>query len=1556
MVGHPMFAPIQHPQLAKLGRRNIVKFLDDYENYVLRSNEAVQQGSQHKPVSMVLSVTPKLLKSLIRLGTFGKVSSVDSLTDEILEKWLRSKTTTPIENRTKESLEADLRKNVYINTREEDPELRIISLFADYDQFLVNRNMQEIVKDNPKLAVQHICLLLKPVALRNKVEADLSIHRAALKKDFTGFFKYVCEEATNCDKYVPVWERKEFKRSESGNPAATTPKANSGQSSHTSSGSTSKDNVARQPPFCLNKATCPNERHYMKNCTKSTDAVKKKLIKEFRENKPSAIKQLRNERDDGRIDGLLMDKVSVTVSGDYGADHAALSAKHIKLLAADDIFVPILTLQTPVVMELAVDGKDAPLKVVAKQKARVSTTLRTPQGPMRLKNIEYLVMDNDMSDVLLSRPILQSLGFNLDSHLARIKDKFHDVDMSHISFDADHELETKHANASGSLSRILLAQAQHEVPQYLDEDVESGAVQAEHSRCTETTAIERTHLDLGKHVPADVDVALQQQLTQAKENGLDGANLDRLHSLVRRYADIFRLKLGSDPPVKIKPMVINLEKECTPFRAKPRRYSVEQLEFLDKKVKELESLGLIYKNNNSSWACAPHIVPKAGSEKWRFTVDLRPVNKVTVPIAWPMPQLEQVVARMSGQRFFASLDLCQGYWQLPLSEESQSCQSFITPKAVYSPTRVMHGQKNATAFCQSAVQDIFGDIEEQSLLWLDDMVVHESEVQLLLDVLEQAFALCEKYGLKLHAKKCQLFLTQVRWCGRIVDGNGVRMDPSRLSALLNMQPPTKGSELQQLVCSANWMRTAIPEFTKLISPLATLLEDVYSKAGKRTRKASEKVELSEVGWEEKHAAAFTALKNALRTAVQLSHPDQSKLFCLFTDASEDHWSGVLTQISPNSFSVPFIEQEHEPLAFLAGSFTGSSYNWSTLEKEAAAIINSVQRLDYLLIRPKGFYLFTDHSNLVFIFNPERVQPSMSKNATNKVKRWAIALSVFDYTIAHIDGEENVWADLLSRWGNPDRTNKEGTESGRKHLHLSRLFRAPVAPEFDDDFQWPQHDDIVSAQKSITSEIVNMHELSMMDGIWKTTTGATYIPEDATHLQLRLCVVGHFGRGGHRGLQATQQSIMTHFYWNHIKEDITTFHKSCLHCLSTNQGPRVTRPLGHAMHSTSPNELIHFDFIYMNESYDGQTYVLMIKDDASSYAWLIPSITADAKAAATGLVSWFSAFGVVETWISDRGTHFKNTLMAEISKRLHAHHSFTAPNAPHTNGTVERLGREVLRATRALLSEVRLNEKEWPSALPVIQSIINHTPRKGLGNRAPITVFTGLPPDNPLRLVLKPVVGEVRSVEEVQATRVLQATELEQALDDIHRDVSIRRTKAREEAVKRHNEKTNVKLVNFSTGDYVLVAKRQAKDGRKLQVQWHGPQQIAKATSDNVFEVKDLLTGKTSLVHSNRLKFYADSQLSVTQELLDTVSHNAHQYNEVEQMLDLQYNRAKREWEVQVKWIGFDHEEPTWELLQNMHEDVPELLDIFLNGIADQQKVARARNSLRRLTRKGSVTP
>ena len=73
--------------------------------------------------------------------------------------------------------------------------------------------------------------------------------------------------------------------------------------------------------------------------------------------------------------------------------------------------------------------------------------------------------------------------------------------------------------------------------------------------------------------------------------------------------------------------------------------------------------------------------------------------------------------------------------------------------------------------------------------------------------------------MKLRVRKCKLYLREVRWFGRYISKDGIRLDRSRLSALIDMGVPETGADLQQFLRAANWMRQCIPEFTKLIAEL-----------------------------------------------------------------------------------------------------------------------------------------------------------------------------------------------------------------------------------------------------------------------------------------------------------------------------------------------------------------------------------------------------------------------------------------------------------------------------------------------------------------------------------------------------------------------------------------------------------------------------------------------------------------------------------------------------------------------------------------------------------------
>jgi Integrase zinc binding domain len=105
-----------------------------------------------------------------------------------------------------------------------------------------------------------------------------------------------------------------------------------------------------------------------------------------------------------------------------------------------------------------------------------------------------------------------------------------------------------------------------------------------------------------------------------------------------------------------------------------------------------------------------------------------------------------------------------------------------------------------------------------------------------------------------------------------------------------------------------------------------------------------------------------------------------------------------------------------------------------------------------------------------------------------------------------------------------------------------------------------------------------------------------IPE----LQLRLNVEAHCRSAGHRAYEATLGAIKEYVAWTTMAKDVKVFVQNCLHCVATIPGDKVPRPLSTQLHATKPNEILHFDFLYIGLSRDGKyQYLLLLRVLATS---------------------------------------------------------------------------------------------------------------------------------------------------------------------------------------------------------------------------------------------------------------------------------------------------------------------------------------------------------------------
>ncbi len=1471
------------------------EFMDRYLTYQRRIQslgECTGRNIVLMPVSTCIEN-----KTLVRICLFELKKPAEAVTeDEWRQYFLEARQPNAVDFSAVESALKTLKVDVSVK----DARSRVMKLVSAFQERLEAQDMEGFLFDEQKMCVRLLAGALEPVPFRVAIRKELKmeVHRS-VRSDLQKFIDWVIPRM----EAFLMFESSLPKDAGEKKPKATEPPkdgakgpwvrkrkplkaagavAEEDESAVAAVGADIRKNAELKKVKKNRCFKCGSEEHGVFRCPQCNEEEARALWAQNRDAHPGE-----SSRHVGSVSADRERALPASVGGhpvrvtlDTGADQSIVSLEAVVRLTDAGCDVKRRRLGTPRALKSFSNET-----VSVEEEVTLDVTVPTECGQMLLKNVNCWVSPHplpaSLGDCLLSRHVMRELGFDEKELLAKACQQAEERDMGAVV-----DLRTLE---EGQLEELEGARL---LP---DLTMDSGEEEMEIRRL------------------------LRVKAQEAQQAGADTDWVKRLEDLLQEHWDVFRLVLGRDPPVKTEPLRVRLKSGGRPVKSRARRYPAEHREFMRKHVEALVKAGLVYRNPRSRWSSPPLIVKKSGGG-FRMTVDVRAVNSQTEATQWPMPLLEVVLDHVQGATVFFGLDFFKGYWQLPLHPSCQEMFSFLTDLGVYTPTRVLMGGSDSVAYCQAAVQEIFQDLLYRGLLaWLDDLLGYAEDAERLLELLEEVLNTCQRTGLKLNPSKCEFFKRSVKWCGRIIDAQGVAHDPERIRALTEMPDPETAQDLQQFLCAANWMRASIPAYNVIVSPLMELLERAYAAAGGRTRQKVARVELSDIGWGLEHAAALQRCKDALTKAVRLAHLDPAQELCVFTDASEKHWGAVVTQIPAEDSGRPLEDQAHQPLMFLSGAFTGAAGRWPIIEKEAFALVETVKRADYMLHRSGGFQLFTDHKNLRYIFNPASVISKVPKYTADKLQRWSLLLMGYDYRIVHLPGEKNVWADLLSRWGTSEPS-----------ICALKLVQFWPSAQLDDRFQWPGRAELLKIQLASGEKFQFRDE----DGLGKTEAGQWWVPLGGSDdFRRRICVVAHAGAAGHCGIRTTLDAIRRVFWWPKMEDEVADFVKSCLQCLCTRGGRLEPRPLGESIHATKPGEVLHMDFLYMGPSEEGSKYLLLLKDDAGKYLMLVNCARAGSTEAAQGLLTWFAFFGIVRVWVSDQGSHFKNEVIKDVQHVLGAQHHFVTALCPWANGTVEAANRAVLRVFRALLSEWKMPMTAWPRLTLLVQMVLNNTPVDSLGGEAPITAMTGRKPMGQLDPLMWSVDAEATSLDEVLRLQGQAVQELQRKLEDLHRPVA--------EAAERHRrrgKKRREPLPNFEVGDFVLKATVADAGRSKLQVVWKGPMRVVRAKSPWVFDVEDLITKSVSEAHVSRLRFYADKMLDVTEDLLSQAAHSQ-EGHEVEKFLGVRHDAAKAQFEVQIKWRGLEDSENSWEPADQVAKDVPVLLKKFLK-LRVKDKVAK----------------
>ena len=733
-----------------------------------------------------------------------------------------------------------------------------------------------------------------------------------------------------------------------------------------------------------------------------------------------------------------------------------------------------------------------------------------------------------------------------------------------------------------------------------------------------------------------------------------------INDLLREYEEVFK-KPNGIPPKRDIEMKIQLEKDTKPVMGPLYKLSVTELAEMKSQINKALENGYI-RPSISPWG-SPVLFTKKKDGGLRMCIDYRALNKKTIKNQVPIPRIDEVWDQVGGAQFFSTLDLREGYHQIRMREEDIEKTAFRTRYGQFEYLVTPFGLTGAPGCFQTLMNNIFRPhIDDFILVYIDDILIYSKTREEHLKHLETALKLLKENKVYCKESKCHFFKTEVEYLGHIISRDGIKVNPKKISAVSEWEPPDNVKQVQSFLGFCNYYRKFIKDFSKIAYPLTELT---------KKEKPFE--------WNENQQESFDELKKAMTNTPVLRCADPKLPYEVTTDASDIGIGGVLTQTDDSGA---------RPVAYTSRKLSDTEQRYSTPEKELLSIIHALETWRPYLHGSK-FIINTDHHPLKYL--------DTQKSLSRKQARWVEFMQEFNYEIKYIKGKTNIVADALSRKGKSEQN--KSVDTIRKLLVMTK----------------------VNVSKDTLSKLEKEYfEDEYFKSIWIEPKQPYSRKGSRLYFENRLCIPKGTVRdiilhdnheslhGGHRGISKTISLIKRHYYWPTLKSDVKNHIKSCKKCQEakgTNAKPGgLLRPFPPPQRKW---EVITMDFMFrLPKTKDGYDGILVVVDKLSKRTRFVP-LTKKQKVEHVAEVFYTEIYkhhGLPRVIVSDRDTRFTSKFWEELMKLLQVKLNLSSAFHPQTDGQSERMFRTIQEMIRCFVS---YSQKDWKKYLPGLEFSLNN---------------------------------------------------------------------------------------------------------------------------------------------------------------------------------------------------------------------------------------------------------